>query len=69
MPLHTDRTDSIVLGIGGVVGELVGLGCGLGCLGLLCFFSFVILSCFCVELVVLGCFSFVSSGLSSVPRF
>ena len=54
MPLYTDKTDSIVLGIGGVAGKLVGLECGLGCLGLLCFFSFVILSCFCVELVVFG---------------
>ena len=54
MPLHTDKTDSIVLCIGGVVGELVGLGCRLGYFELLCFFSFFILSCFCVELGVFG---------------
>ena len=46
MSLHTGTTDSIVLCIGGVVGELVGLGCELGCLGLHCFFSFVNLFCF-----------------------
>ena len=54
MPLNTDKTDNIALGIGGVViiGGIVAEFGGGGILGLLCFFSFIILSYFYINLVV-----------------